>query len=248
MPNANRSASVVSLALGLALMASLGATQDLSRNPHPPPAKGQPAAEPTPRVPGLASITQSTNPTTIDAGNSISCNIEGIHVDNSYYRAFTLSAFNPPLDQALFQVLSVTIGIEEATAGTGTTQPISVRIYRSTTNPPTNGSLTLLSTKNLNVPDQTQTLLTVPLSTRPVFTVATGILVVEIFTPSGQAAGHTFFIGSNTLGQSGPSFIKAADCGLSEITDLSAVLFPDMHLVMTVNGNTDLIFADGFGG
>ena len=167
---------------------------------------------------------------------------------HDYYRAFTLSAFNPPLDQTRFQVLSVTLGIEEATAGTGATQPISVRIYSSTTNPPTNGSLTLLSTKNLDVPDQTLTLLTVPLSRRPVFTVATGILVVEVFSPSGQAAGHTFFIGSNDRGQSGPSFIRAADCGLSEITNLGAVLFPDMHLVMTVNGNTDLIFADGFGG
>lgn len=224
----------------LLLVAAAVSAQSFSYNGNPMPAT--PAPGPSVNVVGPASITQSTNATTVAAANSVSCNGGApnfSHTDNSYFRAFTLSAFNPPLDQLQFMVQSVTIGIEAANAaGVGTTQPVTIRIHSSTTNPPTNASLTLLSTETVQVADQVATLLTIPLTTQPVFTVATEILVVEIFTPSGQVAGHSFFIGSNALGQSGPSFIRAASCGVAEITDLASISFSDMHIVMTVNGNS----------
>jgi hypothetical protein len=136
----------------------------------------------------------------------------------------------------------VTFGIEQANAaGVGTTQPVTVNIYNSSANPPTLATLgPVLGTVTVNVPDQAQTLFTATLAAPVVFTVATGILVVEIFTPSGQAGGHSFFIGSNAAGQSGPSFIRAASCGISEITNLAAIGFANMHIVMTVNGNSQL--------
>jgi len=139
-------------------------------------------------------------------------------------------------------VQSVTIGIETANAsGTGTTQPITINIFNSTANPPTNASLgSALSTVTVQVPDQSSSLLTIPLTTQPVFTVASGILVVEIFTPNGQTAGHSFFVGSNALGQSGPTFIRSVPCGISEITNMAAIGFPNVHLVMTVNGNSQM--------
>jgi len=228
------------LTLGVVLLAT-GAVSAQSFSHSSLPAGTNGPAVPAPVV-GPASITQSTNTSTITTGNSVSCNGGSpgfFHTDNSYFRAFTLSAFNPPLDQLQFMVQSITFGIEQANAaGTGTTQPITVRIHSSTTNPPTNASLTLLSTETVNVPDQTVSLITVPLTTQPVFTVATGILVVEIFTPNGQTAGHSFFIGSNALGQSGPSFIRAASCGVAEITNLASIGFANMHIVMTVNGNS----------
>ena len=142
-------------------------------------------------------ITQSTNPDHVTAGNSVSCNNGAaggfLHTDNSYYRAFTLSAFNPPLDQLQFAVQSVTFGIEQANAaGVGTTQPITVNIYNSSANPPTLATLgPVLGTVTVKVPDQVHTLFTATLPAPVVFTVATGILVVEIFTPSGQAATGT---------------------------------------------------------
>jgi hypothetical protein len=195
-------------------------------------------------VVGPTSITQSTNPNTVTAGASVSCNggtPTFFHTDNSYFRAFTLSAFNPPLDQLQFMVQSVTFGIETANAsGTGTTQPVTVRIHSSTTNPPTNASLTLLATEDINVPDQTLSLITVPITAQPVFIVATDILVVEIFTPNGQTAGHSFFVGANSLGQSGPTFIRSVPCGIAEITNTASIGFPNMHLVMTVNGNSQV--------
>jgi len=237
----HRPVQCLAVFLTLALLAATAQAQSLRRNPNGPTTPFGGIAPPS-GVLGATSITQSTNTATITSGNSVSCNGGSpgfFHTDNSYYRAFTLSSFNPPLTSTQFLVQSVTIGIETANAsGTGTTQPMTVNVYSSTTNPPTNASLTLLSTANANVSDQALTSLTVPLTTQPVFTVATGILVIEIFTPSGQAAGHSFFIGSNALGQSGPSFIKAASCGITEITSLAAIGFPNMHIVMTVNGNS----------
>ncbi|MEP7008717.1 MAG: hypothetical protein ABJC13_00185 [Acidobacteriota bacterium] len=233
----------LTFALVLSSLCALSAVaQSFSHNGAPASGPSSVAAPPI-KVIGTTSITQSTNASTITAANSVSCNGGApgfFHTDNSYIRAFTLASFNPPLNQTQFKVEGVTIGIEQANAaGTGTTQPITINIYSSTTNPPTNASLSaVLSTVTVNVPDQVGTLLTIPLTTQPVFTVATGILVVEVFTPSGQAAGHSFFIGSNTLGQSGGSFIKAASCGITEITNLASIGFANMHIVMTVIGNS----------
>jgi hypothetical protein len=94
-----------------------------------------------------------------------------------------------------------------------------------------------VSTQPVTVSNQTLSLLPVTLSTRPVMLVASDVLAVEVFTPNGQAASNEFFIGSNASGQSGPSYIKAADCGLATIGDLAGIGFPNMHVVMSVLGN-----------
>lgn len=229
--------------LALVLLASLVATaanaQSFStngRSPSVPPG-------PPPVLPEAAqTITQSTNPTTVAAANSVSCNGGSpsfFHTDNSYYRAFTLSTF-PVLTLPQFRIDSVTIGIETANAaGTGTTQPVTVRLYKSTTNPPTVASLgAAVATESLNVADQTNSLLVVPITAQPVYLVAGEILVVEVFTPNGQTAGHSFFLGSNALGQSGPSFLLSVPCGVSEITNTASIGFANMHIVMSVSGNT----------
>jgi uncharacterized repeat protein (TIGR01451 family) len=227
---------LVALAVGGTLLSAPDplSAQALRRSSNPRPASPGRPQRPIPQVLGPTSITQSSS-TSVAALNSVSCN-DGIgHTDNSYYRAFTLSAFNPPLDQLQFLVESVTFGIESASA-TALTQPITVRLHSSTTNPPTIASLTLLSAEAIEVADQSDTLLTVPLTTKPVLNVATDILVVEVFTPDGTATGSLFFIGSNNLGQSGPSYLRAADCGINEPTTTTAIGFPDMQIVMSVNG------------
>ena len=224
---------------GVATVASAAAPA-LRRHGNPSSAAASPSA---PEVVGGTSITQSTNASTVTTGASVSCNGGApgfFHTDNSYYRAFTLSAFNPPLDQLQFMVQAVTIGIETANAsGVGTTQPVTINIFNSSANPPTLATLgPVLSTQTVNVSDQSNSTLLIPLVTQPVFTVGTGILVVEVFTTNGQAAGHSFFMGANALGQSGPSFIRAAPCGLTDIGNLTGIGFPNMHVVMTVHGNS----------
>lgn len=189
----------------------------------------------------LVTITQNTNTATVTTGGSVSCNGGApsfLHTDNFYYRAFTLSDFNPPLTDLQFMVQSVTIGVENANDAAGAGQPISIRIYDSSANPPLNATLgAALSTENITVSDQANSLLAVPLVTQPVLINAADILAVEVFTPSGQTAGHSFFIGSNALGQSGASYIKAPPCGLADIGNLAGIGFANMHIVMTVSGN-----------
>ena len=41
---------------------------------------------------------------------------------------------------------------------------------------------------------------------------------MEVFTPDGQATGNLFFIGSNAAAETGPSYLSAADCGITTPT------------------------------
>jgi hypothetical protein len=186
-------------------------------------------------------ITQSTA-TTIGT-QSISCNGGApgfFHAENSYYRAFTLSTF-PALTLPQFRIDSVTIGVQQAVSAGAAGQGLSVNLWRSSANPPTLATLTAVSTDSITVPDSAAgTLLSIPIASQPVFTVATDILVVEILTPDGQAKGNSFFIGSNAAGQSGSSFIRSASCSVNDITNLASIGFATMHIVMSVTGNNQV--------
>ena len=180
---------------------------------------------------GSTTITHSTSQTIL-SGNSVSCNLTGLHADNSYFRAFNLTNFGITED---FNITMVEIGIEQAT-GAGGTQPITVNLWTSSQPFPTGfpGSVTQIGTADINVPDQSLTLFQIPVTgTAP----AGSELVVEIFTPDGQTAGHSFFIGSNNLGETGPSYLLAADCAVNVPTPTGNIGFPGMHIVMNVTGD-----------
>ncbi|HRI56725.1 MAG TPA: hypothetical protein PK170_06480, partial [Anaerolineae bacterium] len=181
---------------------------------------------------GLVTITHSTSQSIV-TNNSVSCNAGGLHTDNSYLRQFDLNAFGIT---DTYNVTQVQIGVEQA-AGAGGSQPITVNLYTKI-NPAgalTWANLTQIGTANATVSDQALTLLTVPVTGAAP---AGSVLVVEVFTPNGQTAGHSFFIGSNAAGQTAPSYLAAADCGVVEPTDTAAIGFPGMHIVMNVTGDT----------
>jgi hypothetical protein len=74
-------------------------------------------------------------------------------------------------------------------------------------------------------------------------------LVVEVNVPDTTDAA-TFYIGSNSNGESAPSYLLSPNCDVLEPTDLSALGYPNMHLIITVDGTVTgvggLIFKDGF--
>ncbi len=177
---------------------------------------------------GATLLTQSTSQSIV-TGNSVSCNAGGLHADNSYFRAYDMTAFATGFD-----VCEVQVGIEQAVAGV-VAQPITVNVYANSGAAFPNGTLTLLGTASPNVADQSLTVLTVPLAAS--VPAGTTEMVLEVFTPDGQAAGNSFFIGSNNLGQSGPSYIQAADCGLTAPLTTGAIGFPDMHIVLNASGD-----------
>ena len=208
-----------------------------------------------------STITQSSSQA-ITSLNSVSCNNGIGHTDNSYYRAFTLSSFGI---SGAWNIQSVDIGVEEASTGnagvpsngkTGfskssgkgskgvkapnATQPISVKLYTSSMAFPAGfpGSLTLIGQTNTTVADQSLTIINIPVTgTAP----AGSQLVVEVFTPNGEAAGNLFFIGSNAAAETGPSYLRAPDCGVNNPTTTAALGFPNMHIVMNVNGCTPVV-------
>jgi hypothetical protein len=176
------------------------------------------------------SITQNSS-NTVTAG-SVSCNAGGLHTDNSYWRAYDLG---PMALTGPFTINSVTFGIELANAaGTGTTQPVTVRVYTSAGAFP-GGVRTLVASQTYNIPDQTLSLFTATLAAAPTVA-ANAILVLEIFTPDGQAAGHSFFIGSNALPETAPSYLSAAACGVPNPVTVASLGFPNMHTIINAAG------------
>lgn len=179
-------------------------------------------------APDATTITHSVSQDII-FGNSVSCNAGGLHTDNSYLRVFNLVDFGISQD---FEISNVQIGIESA-LGVGGDQPVTMNLYTL------DGALiwanmTLIGTADATLPDSDLTIVDIPVSgTAP----AGSVLVVEFFTPSGQIEGNSLFVGSNNLGQTAPTYLAAADCGVFEPMDTADIGFPDMHLVMNVTGD-----------
>lgn len=172
-------------------------------------------------------ITQSTTQT-ITTGNSISCNNGISHTDNSYWRAFDMGS----ISGGPYFVDSVSFGMEWA----NNTQPVTVRLYANSEGAFPGGTRSLIATREINVGSaQNGTVVEIPLSA----TVQTGAseLVMELFTPDGQAAGNRFFVGSNADPQTGPSYLSAPACGITAPTDTAALGSPNMHIVFAVRGH-----------
>jgi subtilisin family serine protease len=188
---------------------------------------------PTPSgsLPGGPSITHSVS-NAITPLNSIACfnNVDVFTTDNSFWRVFTLSDFGITTD---FPVHSVTVGIEDlSVAG-----DVQVKLY-TLTGAFVQANLTEIGSATLTANAQSGTLLTIPLS---VTVPAGSTLVLELVAPdfTGEP-GSVFFAGSNTAGETGPSFISSVDCGIVEPTPISDVAPVNVDLVMSVNGALDV--------
>ena len=152
---------------------------------------------------------------------------------NSYYRAFKISDF---ITANYFNVDSVQFSVELANSNGAGLQPLNVNVYSLSGTNVTLANLTLLSSFNGYLPDVG--------STGSVFTAAvpasiagTGTIVVEVASPDGLSDGHSFYIGSNNLGQTKPSYWYAPSCGTTDITDLSTVgLANPMDILISVYG------------
>ena len=186
-----------------------------------------------PPIPGPNSITQSTDTSTVTALNSVSCNAGGLHADNSYLRRFFLNADHGIANA--FSVQSLDWAIENASGANGS-QPVDINLYSIPVGAPfTFANLTSIGSTSLSVADTSLAGITSSVS-GVVADPLNQDLVVEVFTPDGQTAGNSFFIGSNPGGETQPSYIAAAACGISEPTATGAIGFPGMQVIMVVNG------------
>jgi hypothetical protein len=126
----------------------------------------------------------------------------------------------------------VEFGIEEATAGVGGFQPMTVNLYTTDLVFPT-GTLTLIGTADVMVPDQALSLFQIPVTgTAP----AGSELVIEISIPADTGDGNRFFPGANSLGETDPSWISSAGCAITTPITYASIGFPTCQLVMSVTG------------
>ena len=198
---------------------------------------GTPTPTPTPGGSCPPVITQSTSQA-ITAGNSVACNdnATGFVVENHYWRAFDMNTFTGGLE---YNITQIEFGIEVASSGSGTGQPVTVNLYANHGSPFPAGdwaSNLLGSSGSINVPDQEGVIFNVPISV----TVPAGTLelVMEVTNPDGVAAGNNFFIGSNTAAETGTSYLSSAPCGLPDPTPTDGII-PGliMHIVYNVDGS-----------
>ncbi len=179
------------------------------------------------------SISQDIIPET-----SVSCNKNGVHFENSYYRVFDLSSsiFNINGDLTVQQVQ---VGIGYSKGGIDTIQNVKLVLYQMSTY---NGTIQLDSlnqkgdTLNFQVSDnESGTIRT--LQVQPPVSIPKGrVLVVEVLVPDGQQDSNVFFIGANDLPQTDKTFIKAKHCNVNEIVDVADIGYADMHLLINVIG------------
>ena len=177
---------------------------------------------------GATSITQSTDTATITTGNSVACPAD----NDNYYRRFDLDGAHGITTD--FTISDVDFGVESSTGNAGS-QPIAVNLYSiPNASALTLANLTLVGSANINMADGAAFIQNVVVS--GVVNGSTDDLVVEIIA-NDTTNGTTFFIGSNGAGQTAPSFILSAGCGATEPTDIAGLGFPNMHIVMVVNGS-----------
>ncbi len=203
---------------------------DGGTRPPPDGGTGQTAVE----------LTHSTT-NNIAASHSILCaDGNDHHLATSFYRVFDLAALQPGKGIA---VEKVDFGIELANDAKGAGQPIFVRMHTIAATPGTTFSVASLTAKANAahiLTDTTRSVVSVPITAD----IAAGEkLVVEIFMPDGHdnsQAGHSAIVGSNSGGQSGPTYIKD-ECEANQPTNVANVgggQFSDVHLVLSVHGKT----------
>ncbi len=177
-------------------------------------------------------ITQSNTQTITDL-NSVSCSNTGTGetLENHYYRDFDLASFGIT---GAYGITEVQFGIQSVQIVTADpTIPVTIKLYSTALAFPASfpAGYTEIGSVIANVAPQTLTILNVPITG----TVPAGEkLVVEVFNL--DLVGAAFAIGSNADGQLTPSYIVAPGCGITNPTDIGALGFPDMHLVLNVVG------------
>ena len=170
-------------------------------------------------------------PLTCSASNaivvgSIACAGGGITTENTFARCFSSA---PAGD-----VESVTFGVELAEEIGGGPVIVTVSLFADGTGcPPDMASLSLLGQTTITLDSfggDNETLVTATFAS-PV-TVPTGTdLVVDI----SYGPDNRFWPGSNSDGQTCPGYLLSASCVIFDYTDIAAIGFPGMHLILQAN-------------
>ncbi|MCC6659648.1 MAG: hypothetical protein IT437_02055 [Phycisphaerales bacterium] len=190
-------------------------------------------------------LSRSTVNNLIVAGNSVACATAAGDppqrtTSNFYWRSYKLSDF--PAVTGPFNVQSVTFGVEDAAHPT-LTQDVRVRLYKDTDGgvPTAVGTdLTQVAEALVAVPDGQAQFITCPIVAN---FAQTDTIVVSVDSqdwqlafPSPTTVSARFFIGSNNLGETDPSYLSAVPCGIANPTNTTTIGFPNMMIILDLTG------------
>jgi hypothetical protein len=180
-----------------------------------------------------STITHSLSQSIV-TGNSTACFDEGTGFtrENTYWRAFDMNTFTG--GQA-YDISSISFGVEQS-SGSGPFQDLDVVLWTNNGAPFPGGTLEPLAIFFLTIINDSSFFVQIP-DVEMTVPAGTLELVMEVSSPDGVDQGNIFLIGSNSEGQTGPSYIQAADCGWPDPVDLASIGFPDMHIVFNVDGS-----------
>jgi hypothetical protein len=180
-------------------------------------------------------LTQSNDPDTIESGSGVACSDGVFTTENSWLRLFDLD-----FDHGLVNTWtteSVDWGMETLTGDVD----IHVNIYCLDDGLPfLYQFMTVVDTATTTATTGDLVFYNTPLHSYGACEPLSQSLVVELFGEDCEIVGTCtlYWIGANDLGQTAPSYIASASCGIVDPTDLAAIGFPDSHLVMEVNGDS----------
>lgn len=180
---------------------------------------------------GNETLTQSTNETFIDS-NSVWCGTLDHNAETSLARGFIA-----PADLTL---KCVAFGIRENTGGAAN---VNVRVLVGS---PSSlyADLTLVSETVVSVADNTAfALFTAELG--EVQIPAGSQFIIELNTPSRVPGlggdGGLLSFGTNTLGQSSSTYMRASECAMDDFVDVASLGFGNRHLVMSLGYDNGIV-------
>ncbi|MPZ26364.1 MAG: S8 family serine peptidase, partial [Micromonosporaceae bacterium] len=188
--------------------------------------------EDLPAQEGEVTITHSVSQE-VEPQNSVACTPDNnTTTENGYLRPFVLQDFEIA---GAFEVTEVAFGIEVIN---GPPHPVTVNLFRMID---PGGEFVYENFETLGSAEQIFPSQALTVVEMPVFGIAPpgSTLVVEVETPDLRGQGG-FFVGSNTGGQTAPSFFRSASCSIPEPVNLAEIGLPEMHIVMNVTGIADV--------
>ena len=178
-----------------------------------------------------ADISQMQDNSPGDQG--VSCGEEDVGTaENSWWRRFYFSEH--PEVAGSTRVTSVTVSSGTITIPGGL--PISINLYTIPHSVPVDtidiSQLTLIGSADATI-TAGLTSITVPVD--GIVDDTTGMdLVVEYYT-AGNDSGGQYYPGANLSPETHPTFLSAAECGITDPTTAEDIGFPDFHLTMVVS-------------
>lgn len=183
-------------------------------------------------------LTQSNDPNTIQDNVSVACSAGGITTVNQWMRRFDLDGDHGISGQ--FCATSIDYGVELLSGGA----PLHVQTHCYAAFSPGIIDLAQLTPSGDPGADFAGTDGTLYFANAVVGGCCTGSaddMIGEVTGASDCTATGScqFFLGANSLGQTDPSYLGAADCGITNPTDLALIGFPTDHILISINGDTE---------